>query len=83
MFGGRASTATTTKIIHRVAKASQLLRFWWYQEWVPQTRCVTIGLLWRPGLLWLNGRNHNISILQGASRPTGASAADRGVRPTK
>ena len=27
-------------------------------------------------------RNNDISILQGASRPTGASAADRGVRPT-
>ncbi len=28
-------------------------------------------------------RGNDISILQGASRPTGASAADRGVRPTK
>src|ERR1035438_9633628 len=27
-------------------------------------------------------RNNEIGILQGASRPTGASAADRGVRPT-
>ena len=27
-------------------------------------------------------RNNGVSIWQGASRPTGASAADRGVRPT-
>src|ERR1035438_8759394 len=28
-------------------------------------------------------RNNDISTLQGVSRPTGASAADQGVRPTK
>src|ERR1035441_8254768 len=27
-------------------------------------------------------RNYDISIMQGARRPTGASAADQGVRPT-
>src|ERR1017187_8444237 len=27
-------------------------------------------------------RNNGVSIVQGASRPTGASAADQGVRPT-
>ncbi len=28
------------------------------------------------------GRNNDMGILQGAGRPTGASAADQGVRPT-
>src|ERR1022692_2638126 len=40
------------------------------------------------GALWARTpssrcRNNDIGTLQGASRPTGASAADQGVRPTK
>src|ERR1035438_9101199 len=31
---------------------------------------------------WSRSRHNDISILRGASRPTGASAADQGVRPT-
>ena len=31
---------------------------------------------------WSRSRNDGVSILQGTSGPTGASAADQGVRPT-
>src|ERR1035438_131464 len=31
---------------------------------------------------WSRSRHNDISILRSASRPTGASAADQGVRPT-
>src|ERR1017187_7858344 len=38
------------------------------------------GLVGRPP--WSRSRHNDISILRSASRPTGASAADQGVRPT-
>src|ERR1017187_7944188 len=49
----------------------QIQRKWWCgppgPRGTPSSRC----------------RNNDISTLQGVSRPTGASAADQGVRPTK